>query len=520
MNENNSEQQISHRGKVWLLASVFIVAASGLVYELIAGAISSYLLGDAVTQFSLVIGVFLSAMGVGSYLTKFITRDLLHWFVSLELWIALIGGISSMVMFATGAFLEEIFLVIFYSLCVLIGALVGAEIPLLIRILKDDDGLSEALSNVLALDYMGALAGSILFPMVVLPWIGISRASVVFGLLNLGVAWVGIQLLREEARKGLRVRFFAVSAVLVGLFFSSQRLVLFLEDVLYQDEIVYAESTPYQRIILTRWHDDIRMYLNGHIQFSSVDEARYHESLVHPAVVSVLHPVKRALVLGGGDGMAVRELLKYQSIEDIDLVDIDPAITELASQRKDLRLLNEDSLASDKVTIHHQDAMNFLKERTLSYDVIIIDLPDPNSESLCKLYSSAFYTLVLRRLSMGGVFVTQASSPFYAPKAYWSIVRTMETAGEEQSVAEGISVYPYHVNVPSFGEWGFVMAARHSFDVSQLEIEVETRFLNSQRLRALFALGKDISAVEVEVNRLTNPVLFQYYNEGWKQFND
>ena len=196
----SQREELSQKSRILLLCSVFVVASSGLVYELIAGAISSYLMGDAVTQFSLVIGVFLSAMGVGSYFTKFITKNLLHWFVSLELWIALIGGTSSLVMFSVGAFFEDIFGMVFYSICFLIGMLVGAEIPLLIRILQEKDGITEALSNVLALDYIGALVGSILFPIFILPWIGISRASVVFGLLNLFVAWIGIGLIKEKFR--------------------------------------------------------------------------------------------------------------------------------------------------------------------------------------------------------------------------------------------------------------------------------------------------------------------------------
>jgi spermidine synthase len=515
-----NEEQLSQKGKILLLASVFVVAASGLVYELIAGAISSYLLGDAVTQFSLVIGVFLSAMGVGSYLTKFVKKDLLELFVSLELWIALIGGASSILMFAAGAFMEEFFHLVFYGLCILIGALVGAEIPLLIRILKDGDGISDALSNVLALDYIGALMGSLLFPMAVLPWLGLSRASVVFGLLNIVVAWIGIHLINGRQKKKLQGMAIGVFLILIGLLFSSQRLVLFMEDAMYQDDIVYAEDSQYQRIIVTRWRNDVRLYLNGHIQFSSTDEARYHESLVHPPVQSSIHPIKRALVLGGGDGMAVRELLKYDSLEQIVLVDIDPAITKLASKRADIRMLNKDALLSEKLTIHHQDAMVFLRETSDNFDVILIDLPDPNTESLSKLYSTSFYTLVLRRLSVGGVFVTQASSPFFAPKAFWSIVRTIETAGEERKIPEDIWVYPYHVNVPSFGEWGFVMASKHRVDPTKLNIDVDTRFLDSSRIRSLFALGKDLAPVTVEVNRLNQPVLYQYYIEGWRQFND
>ena len=159
-------------------------------------------------------------------------------------------------------------------------------------------------------------------------------------------------------------------AVLVGLFIYSERMVHFFEDILYQDEIVYAEDTQYQRIILTRWRNDIRLFLNGHIQFSSIDEARYHESLVHPALVGLGRNAQRILILGGGDGLAVREISKWDSIQQIDLVDIDPAITELGLKHPLLTKLNEYALQSEAVSITHQDAMLYLQESETFYDVV------------------------------------------------------------------------------------------------------------------------------------------------------
>ena len=503
--------------RLLLLTSVFIVAASGLVYELIAGAISSYLLGDAVTQFSLIIGLFLSAMGIGSYATQFVKRDLLLWFVRLELGIALVGGISSVVIFATSAMLPTIFTPIFYAFCIGIGAMVGAEIPLLIRLLKQGDGVEKALSNVLALDYVGALMGSLLFPFVVLPWIGLSRASVVFGLLNLTVAWLGARLLTENEQRGFQWQGLSVLAILMGLFFYSERMVHFFEDILYQDEIVYAEDTPYQRIILTRWRNDIRLFLNGHIQFSSIDEARYHESLVHPALVGLGRDAERILILGGGDGLAVREILKWSSVQQIDLVDIDPAITEIGRNHPMLTKLNENALQSDIVTVTHQDAMLYLQESETFYDVVYIDLPDPNSETLSKLYSTSFYELVHRRLTSDGILVTQATSPYFAPEAFWCIEETLA----ETFTAHDGTVYPYHVNVPSFGEWGFVMASKRSLDWSGKSLQIETKFLTTEKIPTLFVFGQDIAKdrVDIESNHLLNPVLFHYYKRGWQRYN-
>ena len=510
---------ISPSGRVILLGSVFIVAACGLVYELVAGAVSSYILGNAVTQFSLVIGVFLFTMGIGSYLAKFITQHLLKTFIEIEIWIGLIGGGSSIVMFSVSAFADAIFPVFFYALCSLVGILIGIEIPLLIRILKENHGFSEALSRVLAVDYIGALAGSIAFPLLVLPYLGLSRASVIFGIMNLAVATAGLTIL-PGARRWITIRLTAAALILFTALIFSTRLVGFLEDLLYQDNIIYAKTTPYQRIVLTRWRDDIRLYLNGHIQFCSIDEARYHEALVIPAMEACSR-AQSVLILGGGDGMAAREVLKYGAVERIVLVDIDPAMTVLGKNRPELLALNKGSLNSKKLTVVNTDAMGFVEDSRDFFDVIVIDLPDPSSESLSKLYSRSFYALCAHRLKLGGILVTQATSPFFAPDAFWCIVQTIgESVAGNPDLAE-LTPIPYHANVPSFGEWGFVLASKREIDPKQLSPSVPTRFLNSETLQAMFSFSRDMeSGEDIRTNRIDRPILYEYYKRGWNQFNE
>ncbi len=505
--------------RIVLLGSVFLIAACGLVYELVAGAVSSYILGDAVTQFSLVIGVFLSSMGLGSYLAKYIRGNLLKAFIEIEIWIGLAGGLSSIIMFAASAFAADIFAVIFYGLCILIGIMIGVEIPLLIRILKEDVDFSEALSHVLAIDYVGALAGAILFPLLVLPYLGLSRASIVFGILNLVVAGAGLAVLQGR-RLWIVLRLSAAGFILFTALMFSAGMVGFFEDLLYQDAVIFSKTTRYQRIILTRWRDDIRLYLNGNIQFSSVDEARYHEALVIPALEACARP-RDVLILGGGDGLTAREVLKYDSVRRIVLVDIDPAMTGLGRERPELRILNKNSLHSPKIEIVNTDAMRYVENSPAAFDAIIVDLPDPSSGALAKLYSKSFYALCARRLREGGVIVTQATSPFFAPEAFWCIVQTLESAVNTDAGLSGLIVVPFHVDVPSFGEWGFVMAARHTIDPGQLAISVPTRFLNSARMRAMFSFGEDTRPVgNLEVNRLEFPVLDEYYKRGWGRFHE
>lgn len=542
MNPASNETSKTHPfAQVLLLASVFAVATCGLVYQLVAGAISSYLFGDAVTQFSLVIGVFLCAMGVGSFLSQFIHHRLLATFVELEIWIGLVGGCSSLAMFAVSAYADDVFAPFFYSLCGLIGIMVGLEIPLLVRILgsgdpvddgpRDVDQVAEgersgsqhprdrALSQVLALDYVGALAGSLLFPFFALPWFGISRASVVFGIMNLAVAAAGLALVPGR-RFWQGMRWLAATGILVVTFFFSASWIGFLEDHLYQDQILVAKDTPYQRIVVTRWRDDVRLFLNGHLQFSSVDEARYHESLVIPTMAATA--ARHVLILGGGDGLAVRELLKYPSVESITLVDIDPEMTAMAARRPELAALHGGALDSPKVSIVHDDAMRFLEEDRSFYEAIFIDLPDPSTSTLAKLYSQSFYALAMRRLSEDGILVTQATSPFFARQAFWCIATTLESVTDAADIAAGlpaIRTYPYRVHVPSFGEWGFIMASRRDVETDRLTVDVTTRFLDDEVLAGLFAFGKDIQRIEAEVNRLDDPLLHRYYQQGWSTYN-
>jgi len=494
-----------------------VIAACGLVYELIAGAVSSYLFGDPVSQFSIVVGVFLCAMGIGSFLAKRIQHSLLTWFVELQICLGLIGGVSSIAMFAVYAVAAPLFAPFFYALCILLGVMVGLEIPILVRILERGQGVKAALSDVLALDYLGALVGALAFPFLVLPFVGLSRASTVFGILNLAVAATGWTLLSGR-RRGTLMRLIGAAVVLVIAVVSSRQLVGFFEDLIYQDSVVYTASSRHQRIVLTRWRDDVRLYLDGHLQFSSIDEARYHEPLVMPAMAA--GATREVLILGGGDGLAARLVLAHPGVEHVTLVDLDPMLTELARTRPELVALNGGSLDDARLTLLHGDAMQFLADDRTFYDVIVIDLPDPHSAILAKLYSTAFYALVARRLALGGVMVTQAGSPYYAPEAFRCIFETIAAALPDDGPSGSLRPIAYRSYVPSFGEWGFVMASRARIDPTQLDPAIEGRYLDHDSLQALFSFGRDAVPLEVEINRLDDPVLARYYATGWARFND
>ncbi len=500
---------------VTLLACVLVVAVAGLVYELIAGTLTTYLLGNSVMVFSLVIGVFLASMGAGAYVAKYIEHQLVRALIIAELALAAVGGLSALALFGAYAGLGEGYVVVLGAVCVVIGMLVGVEIPLLVRILERRGNVRVVVSHVLALDYVGALLGSVLFPLVLLPFLGLVRSAALFGLLNLAVAVLALRVFRTEVRGGgLRLIAALLGVVLVTVLWTGGAATSWLEDQLYEDTVLRSEQTPYQRIVLTRWRDDLRLYLGGNLQFSSVDEYRYHEPLVHPAMSSVEDPA-RVLVLGGGDGLGVREVLRHPSVRSVDLVDLDPAITRMATQDSLLRALNEDALADPRVTIHNADALRFLERTDRRWDVVIMDLPDPNDDGLSRLYSVGAFRLALRRLNDGGALVTQATSPFFAPEAFWCIVETIEEAVAGTAVPR--SVRPLHALVPSFGEWGFVLVSAQDPRATKLA-DMPLRFLTPEVLDSLFTFPADLGRRDVAVNRLADARLARYYRRGWVRF--
>src|SRR5918998_5841032 len=269
-----------------LFLNVLIIATCGLVYELLAGTLASYVLGDSVTQFSLIIGIYLFAMGVGSWLSRFVDKELARRFIDVELGVAILGGASAPMLFLSFANLTY-FHVILYGVVFLIGMLVGLEIPLLMRILKDHLDFKELVARVLAFDYIGALVASLLFPIFLVPRLGLVRTSLVFGLLNAAVGLWATWLMRPLIGRGvvrLRAQACVVMALLAVGFIKADALTSLAEDAMFADDIVYTKTTHYQRIVVTRNRAGFQLFLNGNLQFSSADEYRYHEALVHPAM--------------------------------------------------------------------------------------------------------------------------------------------------------------------------------------------------------------------------------------------
>ena len=493
--------------EIALLGGTFLIAISGLIYELIEGTLSSYLLGDSVYHFSLVIGLFISSMGIGAWYSRFFDSNLEATFVKLQISIALLGGFSTLILYVAFAYIDnyEPFL---YFVTIALGSMLGAEIPLIIRILKESFSLKTNISNVFTADYIGALAASLLFPMILVPKLGLMQTSFLFGLLNCFVGAMAWFIFREMlSKKYLLALLVTFTALFIG-FFNSANITGSIEDKLYKNSIILSKQTPYQKIVITQQNGRVQCYINGAIQFDTIDEFRYHESLVHPAMMQA-KTHNRVLIIGGGDGMALREVLKYKDAKKVTLVDLDSQMTTLFTSNKRLSQLNSHSFSSKIVNVVNSDAWKYIENSKELYDVIIVDLPDPNNISLSRLYTKSFYRLLSSHLSRSGAMVTQATSPLFTRKSFWSIAKTLKEGSELNTKA-------YHTYVPSFGEWGFVMASKFPINFAKFTPKDNLKYLTKDVLKRVEIFPKDISRVDVEVNKLSTHKLLQYYNRGWE----
>lgn len=502
----NDYSELTKKQTGVLLISIMVVGLCGIAYELIIGAVSSYLLGNSVYQFSLTIGFFMFAMGVGSLLSKLLDDQLVRNFIIVEIVISLVGGVCSLLLFMAFPMVRVLYEGVMYSLILIIGALVGMEIPILTTILSQRSSTRDSIANVMSLDYVGALIGSVAFPLLLLPYLGLVRSSFAIGLINVFTALISVYFFRKYLKSAKLMGIFCclILALLIAFVVAGSRLTAFAEKHLYFDQVIYSKQTPYQKLVVTRSavNREQRLYIDGHIQFSTRDEYRYHESLVHP-LMSIPGPRQKVLILGGGDGLAAREVLKYLDVELIHLVDIDPEMTRIARDLPMLAAINERSLSSEKVKVFNQDAFTFINAPGIDYDRVIIDMPDPHNEALNKLYSREFYTMINRRLVDGAALVSQSSSPFFTRQTFWCIERTLAAVFSD--------TLSYHTALPSFGIWGFNLARKNQVLPTSFKIDVATRSLTDESMRAATVFSKDMSKLDGPINSIMEPKLYQLY---------
>jgi spermidine synthase len=507
-----------------LKISVFATGCAGIVAEFVLATLATYLAGNAVFQWTMVMSLMLFSMGVGSRISKAFQKHLLKTYILVEFCLSVLCASSAIIAYSLFSYVSNIHVVI-YLLAMVIGGLIGFEIPLVTRLNEDYEELRINIASVMEKDYYGSLLGGLFFAFFALPYLGLTYTPIVLGAINFLVASILLfSFLKLVEKKKLVVAAFGtccLALICLGIF--AKPIMLYGEQRQYRDKIIYTQQTPYQKIVITRWRDYHWLYINNQEQFSTFDEEKYHEPLVHPAMQLTAHR-NRVLILGGGDGLALREVLKYGEVKSVTLVDIDPEMTRLAEHHPVLTSVNQGAMKDNRVTVVNRDARAFLYDDTEFYGVIIIDLPDPDDVDLMHLYALGFYALANRHLSPGGIMVTQATSPYFSPKAFWCIIKTIQSAG--------FTTLPYHNHVPTMGEWGWVLGMKASEgDGAQLKRrvlnlnvgQVETRFLNADAMISMIHFGKGILDPEemskIKVNTQINPILHAYYLSGsWAMY--
>jgi spermidine synthase len=502
-----------------LKASLFATGCAGIVAEFVLSTLATYLIGNAIFQWTIIMSLMLFAMGIGSRFSRVFTKNLLDVFIIAEFLLSLLCALSAELSYGLAAFTDYISLIIYFQ-AFMIGCLIGLEIPLVTRLNEEYEELRVNISGVLEKDYFGALLGGLAFAFLALPYLGLTYTPIVLGGINFLVAstllWRFFPLLQQ---KKLLVTFFSFTLVLLILLsIFAVPIIQYGEQRKYKDKVIYSSQTPYQKIIMTQWKDYYWLYINGQEQFSTYDEEKYHEPLVHPAM-KLSHDSKNVLVLGGGDGLALREILKHPSVRNVTLVDLDPAMTALGKSNSILLGINDNAMNDERVKIFNDDAAKYLQNDSNLYGVIIIDLPDPDTVDLMHVYSDNFYQMVNKHLIKGGIMVTQATSPYFSRKAFLCIVKTIRGAG--------FSVLPYHNQIPTMGEWGWVLGA-NAEDIAETQLknlasqigfqDIPTRFIDKDGMISMIHFGKGVfdtgEMEKLKRNYELNPSLYRYYLSG------
>ncbi|MCU4163319.1 polyamine aminopropyltransferase [Carboxylicivirga caseinilyticus] len=501
-----------------LMAAIFATGFSGIIAEYLLSTLATYFLGDSILQWTMIVSTMMFSMGLGSRISKSFKTNLTEKFLILEFILSLVVSFAPMVVYTISAFTTSLAIFI-YGFSIIIGTLIGMEIPLVMRINNEYESLRINISNVLEKDYYGSLIGGIFFVVLGLPFLGLTYLPFFLGTVNFGVA-IGVylmlnKLIAQQYKKYINASIWIVTIIIISGVIFSDPIIKYGEQIKYKDKVVYSEQSQYQKIVITQWENDYWLYLNSNQQLCTMDEVMYHEPLVHP--IMTLHPnPQKVLILGGGDGCAAREVLKYPMVESIRLVDLDPAMTKLGQENPILTNLNKGSMNDSKVEIINADGYHYLTHSKDFYDIIIIDLPDPRTVELGRLYSVEFYNVCHKHLRPEGMIITQAGSPYFATKAFKCIVNTMREAG--------FNTIPLHNQVITLGEWGWSMgikterAINLKHEVQSLDfINIKTQWLNNEAMQLITSFGKDIfpgQSDSVKVNRIHDPVLYKYYLKG------
>ncbi|KFZ39075.1 spermidine synthase [Shewanella mangrovi] len=558
-------QAQSQRGPHWfddvlLLGIMGVLAACGLIYEYLLSHYAGRVLGALEAAIYTMIGLMIVSMGFGAFAARHI-KSAFTGFALLELTVAFIGSLAILATAAiigfghelpkiiaetlglppdqlpNGGFIgtfQELAVYLPYVWGVLLGLMIGMEIPLIARVRQalSQEHLLHNAGTIYGADYIGAGVGAAI-------WVGFmlmldtQLAASITAAFNLLAGFIFILRFRRriKAAKWLLAAHTLVAGVLMLLAIKGPFWEQSFNNLLYQDKVIYAKATRFQQINFTErlmgnhLAPVYSLYLNGRLQFSSIDEHIYHAYLVHPTLAaSARHD--NILVIGGGDGLALKQIFKWQP-QHITLVDLDAEMIKLFSEpptdmpkrlRQALLKLNGDAFHDPRVNVMIADAFNGVDKllaQGKKYDAIIVDLPDPSHPDLNKLYSDVFYRKLGQLLSGDGAMTIQSTSPYHATKAFLSVGKTLSAAG--------FNVKQYHHNVPSFGEWGWTIGTLRGQNAQQrlaplTQLPITDEWLTAGLVHAAFEFPNHFYSKldQVNVNTLGSLQLYHYHQQAWK----
>ncbi|MBB1269060.1 polyamine aminopropyltransferase [Shewanella sp. SR44-3] len=559
--KTNKTTGVSWLDDALLLGIMASLAACGLIYEYLLSHYAGRILGALEAAIYTMIGLMIVSMGFGAFAARKI-RCAFTGFVVLELLVALCGSLAIIITAAVIGFGQQFPLMLANTLGLpadhlpdggfiaklqnlseylpylwglILGLMIGMEIPLIARVRQS---LSEAhllhnAGTIYGADYLGAGIGAAIWVAFMLA-IDIQLAAALTASVNLLAGLVFIwrfwdQIIRVKLLLALH---FVVGLILILLAWQGPSWEQDFNNLLYKDKVVYAKATRFQQLNIT---ERLRgqglppvysLYINGRLQFSSSDEHIYHSFLVHPTLAASARQQK-VLIIGGGDGLGLKQVLKWQP-EQVVLMDLDKDLVQLFKQApedmpealaRELKRLNGDALNDPRVEIMFDDAFNGVDKliaKELSFDSIIVDLPDPSHPDLNKLYSDFFYRKLNELLSADGAITVQSTSPYHAPNAFISVGKTLASAG--------FKVEQYHHNVPSFGEWGWSMATKSGDSPKQrlakkLHLPADETWLTSGLILGAFEFPGDFyrEKAKIKTNKLNSLQLYQYHLADWSE---
>ena len=543
-----------------LIITMAVLAGCGLIYEYLLSHYAGRVLGVMESTIYAMIGLMIVAMGLGAFAARKV-KCAFNGFVYLELIIALLGSSAILIIGGLiaitqilphlisdtfslppdalpkgGAFKQLSFLAFNspYFFGLLLGFFIGMEIPLIARIREDihQQHLANNLGTIYGADYIGAGIGAAIWVIFLLS-IDISKAGAITAALNLlaGSIFIWRYWSKLKWRKTFLSLHMALALLIVVIFNYGNNWLNQMSNLLYLDNVVYSDKTRYQQLTFTErkmglgQDSIINFYLNGRLQFSSMDEQIYHSYLVSPVLAgSARH--NNILIVGGGDGLALRDVLKW-SPKSVTLVDLDEQLLDIFQSPlqhlptklgQQISQLNQLSLQDSRVNIIRGDAFveidQLLKQKHV-FDAIIVDLPDPSHPDLNKLYSVNFYARLNQLLAGDGQIAIQSTSPYHAKDSFISIGKTVKAANFNH-------VQQYHDNVPSFGEWGWTIATKAGISplkrLNKLtELQIPHVWLSLAMIKGAFNFSTNFyhNKDKIGVNYLGSHTLYQLHQQAW-----